>query len=265
MLRSILIGLDGSASSFDALLIGLGIIDEPTICRPEPTGIGGSSYKKQSDSMRLADARKQVKGFLEQFTNRCANVRVACQVIEDVGRPDEQILQEGHRFDAILLGQRPRFHFETQERDTETLRKVLRGGSRPVVVVPEQLPEEGAAILVAYDGSSPADRALQAIQTSGLAEGLEVHVVCVGAEREVTERLAGQAVEYLRFHAIEAKACPIVTPTKRAQVLLDQVQVHSAGLLVMGAYGQPRLRQLLLGSLTHTMVKQSSVPLFMCH
>src|SRR5262249_46058732 len=97
MLRSMLVGLDGSTSSpsavelglgyalrFDALLVGLGIIDEPTICRPEPVGIWGSFYKQRRDAHRLADARCQVKGFLEQFTSRCAGAGVACQVLEDV-------------------------------------------------------------------------------------------------------------------------------------------------------------------------------------
>jgi nucleotide-binding universal stress UspA family protein len=216
MLRSILVGLDGSVSSasalelgirwarrFDALLIDLGIIDEPTICRREPTGIGGSSYKKKSDTLRLADARKQVKGFLEQFASRCSSAGVTCQVLEDVGRPYEQILQEGHRFDVILLGQRPSFHFETHHRDTDTLRRVLRGGSRPVIVVPEKLPDESAPILVAYNGGPSADRAMQMFQESGLAAGREVHVVSSGADRETTERLVKVAAEYLHFHAIE--------------------------------------------------------------
>jgi hypothetical protein len=58
MLKSILIGLDGSAYSttalelgirwarrFDALLVGLGVIDEPTIRGPEPVPLGGAYYK----------------------------------------------------------------------------------------------------------------------------------------------------------------------------------------------------------------------------
>jgi nucleotide-binding universal stress UspA family protein len=277
MLRSILVGLDGSTSSaaavelglrwalrFDARLVGLGIIDEPAICRPEPTGIGGSFYKKHRDANRLADARRQVEGFLEQFTRRCAGAGATYQVLEDVGHPHEQILLEAQRFDLILLGQHPRFHFETQDRDTDTLRKVLRGGSRPVVVVPEKLPE-GGVVLVAYDGGPPAVRALETFQASGLAEGQEIHVLSVGADRAATEAHGGRAVEYLGLHSIKARACPLITSTAPARVLLDQVRQRGADLLVMGAYGRSRLREFLFGSLTCTLLRESSIPLFLCH
>ena len=277
MIRTMLVGLDGSASSaaavglgvgwalrFNALLVGLGIIDEPAICRPEPTGIWGSFYKQHRDAHLRADARRQVEGFLEQFARRCADAGVPCQTMEDVGCPYEQILLEAQRFDVTLLGQRPRFHFETQERDTDTLRKVLLGGSGPVVVVPEQIPA-GCAVLAAYDGSASAVRALQAFRASGLAEGYEVHVVSAGADLAAAERHVGRAVEFLRHHAIEAKACPVVTSAAPAEVLLDQAQHCGAGLIVMGAYGRSRVREVLFGSLTRTLLRESSVPLFLCH
>ena len=56
MLKGILVGLDGSpfsesavelgirwAKRHDALLVGLGIIDEPTICGPKPVPVAGGS------------------------------------------------------------------------------------------------------------------------------------------------------------------------------------------------------------------------------
>ena len=38
-----------------------------------------------------------------------------------------------------------------------------------------------------------------------------------------------------------------------------------AGLLVMGAYGQPVLREFFLGSVTRTILEESPVPLFLYH
>src|SRR5215831_16924636 len=69
MLRSILVGLDGSAYSATAVdlgirwaqhsgavLVGLGIIDAPTICKPQPVPLGASAYKVHHDATLLADA-----------------------------------------------------------------------------------------------------------------------------------------------------------------------------------------------------------------
>src|SRR5258708_36395687 len=67
MLRTVLVALDGSACSFtattlaldwarrfDARLLGLGIVDEPSIHRPEPVPVGAGAYQKARDQGRLA-------------------------------------------------------------------------------------------------------------------------------------------------------------------------------------------------------------------
>jgi len=80
MLRSMLIGLDGSvcgdaavelairwAQRFDALVAGLGVVDEPAICKCECVPIGAGHFKAERDQHLLAKTRRRVKGFLEEF------------------------------------------------------------------------------------------------------------------------------------------------------------------------------------------------------
>ena len=50
-----------------------------------------------------------------------------------------------------------------------------------------------------------------------------------------------------------------------AEVILEQVRRLKAGLLVMGAYGQPALREFFLGSVTRKVLEESPVPLFLYH
>jgi hypothetical protein len=67
------VGLDGSAYSAaavelgirwaqrsGAVLIGLGMIDAPTICKPQPVPLGGSAYKVHHDAAVLAEAHHTV-------------------------------------------------------------------------------------------------------------------------------------------------------------------------------------------------------------
>jgi nucleotide-binding universal stress UspA family protein len=266
MLRSIFIGLDGSPCSstavdlgirwarpFKASLVGLGIVDQPCICRPEPTGIGGSEYKKRRDAHLVSDARGQVEDFLKQF-----------KAVQAVGHPHQQILREGQQSDLILLGQHPRFHFETQKRDTDTIPKVIMNSPRPVVVVPDTLPS-GEGVIVAYDCSPPAARALQAFVASGLAEGKDIHVVSVHPDAQAAQQHAERAVEYLHLHDIPAQSHAVATRKDPAQVLLDGARQHRVGVLVMGAYGRSRLREFLRGSTTRSLLRESEVPLFVCH
>lgn len=47
--------------------------------------------------------------------------------------------------------------------------------------------------------------------------------------------------------------------------ILGRVSDAGADLLVMGAYGHSRLRELMLGGVTATMLEQMTVPVLMSH
>ncbi len=277
MLRSILVGVDGSAYSTaavelgiqwaqrsGAVLVGLGIIDAPTICKPEPVPLGGSAYKVHHDASLLTDASHKVGQFLEHCARRCAEADVACQILQVIGLPAEQILLEAQRYDLILLGQHTFFHFETQQQPDDTLHIVLKQSPRPVVAVPATLPE-GRVVVVAYDGSLHAARALHMLQVLGLEGPQEVHVVCVDPDQELADRCVERAVAFLHSHHIVAQAHARATAAAPAHVLLEHVHQVQASLLVMGAYGRSTLREFFGGSVTRTMLRESPVPLFLYH
>ena len=277
MLRSILVGVDGSeystaavelgiqwAQRSGAVLVGLGIIDAPTISKPEPVPIGGSAYKVHHDASLLTDASHRVGQFLEHCARRCTEASVACQLLQDIGLPAEQILLEAQRYDLILLGQHTFFHFETQQQPDDTLHVVLKQSPRPVVAVPAALPE-GRTVVVAYDGSLHAARALQMLQVLGLEDAQEVHVVCVDPDQEHADRSAERAVAFLHSHHVAARAYARATTAAPAHVLLEHVHQVQASLLVMGAYGRSTLREFFGGSTTRTMLRESPVPLFFYH
>lgn len=285
MLRSILVGLDGSdysksavevgvylARKTGALLVGLGIVDEPTIRDAEPELIGGGVPYAEPVLYRerIASARREVEHFLSQFSVRCAQARVSCKVLEDVGMPHEQIELEAQRYDLIVLGQQTRFHFETQEGYDDTVRRVLRNSPRPVIAVPARLddlnPEKpGHTVLVAYDGSLQAARALQAFQTSGLAGVLPTVVVSVDTDQKRAAQATERAIDFLRLHDIRANSWPITTTEAPASTILAAAEEHQSVLIVMGSYGQPILREFFLGSVTCTLLAESPVPLFLYH
>jgi nucleotide-binding universal stress UspA family protein len=278
MLQSILVGLDGSVPSrsavclgiewarySNALLVGLGIIDAPTICAAETIfSRAGSHPEPTITRRRIVDARRQVEQYLEQFALECAEAGVAAKLLEDVGLPADEIVLEAQRYDLVLLGQETRFHFETHEDWDDTLPRVLKSSPRPVVVVPA-VRHEGGPVLVAYDGSLQAARALAEFQATGLASQSVVQIVSIAADRSIAARNAERAVDYLRFHEIRAEPVPIVTGRSTSEVLLEQAAQRNAALVVMGAYGQSALREFVLGSVTRTLLEECPTPLFLGH
>ena len=284
MLRSILVGLDGSdysksaieagiylARKTGALLVGLGVVDEPTIRDAEPSLLGGGVPYAEPVLYRdrIASARREVELFLGQFSTRCADAGVAFKVLEDVGTPHAQIELQAQRYDLILLGQQTRFHFETHAGYDDTVHRVLKNSPRPVITVPARLRLNPDAprhtVLVAFDGSLQAARALQAFQNSGLAGVLPTVVTTIAPQRDHAARIAERAIDYLRFHDIKAEALPIVSQDAPSHALLAAAHEHKSVLIVMGGYGQPILREFFLGSVTRSLLAESPVPLFLYH
>jgi nucleotide-binding universal stress UspA family protein len=280
MIKGLLIGLDGSEEShsalglglrwaqrFDALVVGLGIVDEPgrSTSGESLLGGGGNHFWRTTPPAHLFHrARPQVGQPLEEFVRRCGEAGVECRTLEDVGSPSVQILMEAQCYDLVLLGQQAHFDSRSQGEPDETLSKVLQDSPRPVVAVPGT-PGGGESIVVAYDGSLQAARALYAFEASGLGGSRAVHVVSVDRDQKGANRHANRAVEFLRLHGIDASSHPVETSMPTDQVILNKVRDFDAGLLVMGAYGQPVLREFFLGSVTRGVLKESPVPVFCYH
>lgn len=271
MLKTILIALDDSefsdnattlalewATRFGARLIGLGILDEPSITAPEPVPLGASAYKMKLDKRRLAEAKKQVEGFLAKFSERCAAARVAASVIADVGDSTKSILKQAHRCDLMVLGYETHFHFETQDAPDSVRAKVLRRSPRPIVVVPRTL-QSGNGILVAYGGGREVARTLQTFQLLGLSGGEVIHVVSV-CRGNGTAEAAQFASEFLSSHGAEHRLHVVNSEAKPAEALMEQVRILQPRLVVMGAHAHHPLRDLFATSVTREVLRASPVP-----
>jgi nucleotide-binding universal stress UspA family protein len=275
MLRTILVGLDGPpdqssavalgvswARRFGAMLVGVGIVDESALRGPHAAREGGYLQKLQKQWVK--SAHQEVDQLLEQLAIHCAGEGIACKLLEGTASPCTEIIQEAQRFDLIVLGTRT--HFEAQRDSCRTLTEVLRHTPRPVVVVPESPPRREGPVMIAYDGSVQAARTLQLFAMTGLYALGEVYVVSLDPTDHVAAaRLADRGVQFLRSHDIPAR--PLVTQCagRTGQAILQQASELGAQLIVMGAYGRPRIEEFLLGSVTRHLLKESQVPLFMYH
>ena len=279
MLRSILIGIDNSASGIAAQELGLRWAKEFDARLTTITNVDGDGDELSaalasatashnsvelapiSNNLPLLDAGDRDIGKL--FGRRCRDEGVACEQIGDVGSPHVQILVEAQNHDIILLGQRSHFEFGRNSDPGRTVRRIIQHCPRPVVVVPAGS-KGGNSIVVAYDGSLQASRALGAFAASGLGCRAAVHVVAVGSRQNAT-RCAERAITFLLSHRIGVTPQIVATSLPPAKVILKKARSLGAGLLVLGAYGQSELREFVLGSVTRTTLEECRVPVFCCH
>ncbi len=180
MLRSILIGLDGSedgdaalelglrwAKEHGALAAGVAVADEPGIHASQAALFAGAYSQPAAQTLVQAEHRRAAH-VLSGFALRCDEAFVRYKVIEVTGSPGYQILTEAQRFDLVVLGRHTHFGYGRETRDDDTLTTVLKESPRPVVVAPRDA-VGGAAAVVAFDGSLQAARA--ALRLRGVGAG----------------------------------------------------------------------------------------------
>jgi nucleotide-binding universal stress UspA family protein len=282
MIRSILVCLDGSASSEEttlaaikiarernATLVGMAIGHEAGSQPGTHDGIHGSSTDRRWTTLRPVDAHAHAVMLLATFERRCLSAQVAARVLEIVPRSPEDIIAEIERHDLTLIGHEVNFRFESKGDHRTTREKILRRISRPVVLIPDDATGVsdplGPTVLVAYDGGPAAARALASFVASGLGESRDVHVATVGDDGEKAMEIAMHAVENLRASGIEATAHGIVSALPDSDALVEFGAKLGAGLVVMGAFARSRIKEMFSGSLTRALVAGSLTPIYLQH
>ena len=128
----------------------------------------------------------------------------------------------------------------------------------PVLVLPPSYEGDGGrAALVGWDGSREATRAVHAALP--FLQAAERVVLCaIGTQAAASLE---DAARMLRRHEVKVEPEHVAGSDKDAgDKLLAQAAAHGAELLVMGAYGHTRLRELVFGGATRQMLRTATLP-----
>lgn len=142
------------------------------------------------------------------------------------------------------------------------------GVGRPVLVIPRygSFPKVGGRVLVAWNGSREATRAVHdALPLLRRAE--QVTVLSIDPDADAERRLPGADVSlHLTRHGVTVQAATIAgADVAVGDLLLSYVADHDIDLIVMGAYGHTRLREMVLGGATRTLLRHMTVPVLISH
>jgi nucleotide-binding universal stress UspA family protein len=87
-----------------------------------------------------------------------------------------------------------------------------------------------------------------------------------GGDNALPNRATADVVAALQRHGIAAVAEPTVTHgTPVADIILSRAADLTADLIVMGAYGHSRLRELVMGGTSRSIFQEMTVPVLMSH
>jgi nucleotide-binding universal stress UspA family protein len=148
--------------------------------------------------------------------------------------------------------------------------QALFSSGRPVLVVPHsgRFEAVGRTVLIGWNASREAARAANdALPLIAGAESATVLVVNPSEAPGGDGAEPGAAIAlHLARHGLRATAEHVVAPqVDDGEMLLNQAADLGADLLVVGAYGHSRLRELVLGGVTRTLLRQMTIPVMMSH
>jgi len=121
-------------------------------------------------------------------------------------------------------------------------------------------------ILIAWDGSSRASRAVHdALPFLRAAQA--VKVVVVTGEKELPASADGSDIApHLARHGVPVEVTSAAARDGDvAQALRGEAEREGADMIVMGGYVHSRLRELVFGGVTQSLLKSSPVPLLMSY
>ena len=139
--------------------------------------------------------------------------------------------------------------------------RVVRASEKPVLIAPRDAKRTPQRVVIAYDDSMAATRAVAMVATSALFDDLPVHLVSAGARAADGRDILERAAEPLRKSGRQVET--IVDDGRPEQVIGDYLAEHPDAILVMGAYGHSPLRTLIVGSTTTTMIRTVHVPILL--
>ncbi|WP_110685424.1 universal stress protein [Salinicola aestuarinus] len=168
----------------------------------------------------------------------------------------ESLVERESQARLIVLGKLGESQRESAAHLGSNLERVVRTLHTPILVTPSEF-RAPKRLLLAFDGSRTTKRGVEMIAESPLLNGLVCHVVMIGAGTDDQRAELEWALNRLREGQIEAEGD--VLSGEVDEVLGDYVAHEEIDLMIMGAYGHSRIRQLLVGSTTTTMLRHSQV------
>jgi nucleotide-binding universal stress UspA family protein len=277
MIKSILVALDGSQHADSALehalwlarrlqarLIGLHVLDivsiEGSFLHDVSGSLGFEPYLDFSSKMREA-LQERGRVLLDAFSARCETEGIPHDTALPMGIVANEICDQARTADLVVVGHRGVNEQFSTGLLGSTTESVTRKCPKPVLVTPIQFREIGRPLL-AYDGSQRASAALHAAAEVTSSLKLPLSVVHVSRD-DGSEggRVLAEAQRYLQSYDVSVTPKLLTGPPH--QRIVDVLRDGHFDLLFIGAYGHSRIIEMVLGSTTEYVLRNSGAPVFL--
>ena len=220
----------------------------------------GLADEEEGKMRQLFDAYCEKRGIQEVDDFPWPQDAVSATWREATGKQANVIGVKGRLVDLIAVPKPDR----SQNLGLNTLQAALLESGKLVLMCPPQdCSSLGARIAIAWNGSGEVARAVTAaLPVLKLAD----EVILLTPEGKDLPVTAGEAAIYLETHGVSCRTQSFArTSSTIAETLLDNAKKVGADSLLMGAYGQSRQRELIMGGVTQFVVDHADLPILLMH
>ncbi|HEY0586836.1 MAG TPA: universal stress protein [Pseudoduganella sp.] len=275
--RTIVVHADRSANAEARIALAAAIAsrEEGHLVGAAMTGmprsmLAGRSYEGSgiflADYLRRAEERVQLA--LEQF--KAIADRLGVPSFEVRSSNDDEyagLCMQARYADLVVLGQSAAIGSNEDSLLPDLPDYVLLNCGRPVLLVPRagRFPTIGKRVMVAWNGSVEAAKAVTAALP--LLRGAEqVTLAVLGDSADTLGESPGADIAlYLARHGVNVEVLRRPEPADPGKAILSLAADFNVDLLVMGAYGHSRFREMMLGGATRTILATATLPVLMAH
>jgi nucleotide-binding universal stress UspA family protein len=245
------------AERFEARLVGLHVAPLPLV----PVGYGeGAAYlgPELIESQRKAEriVAERLRRSFEATATRGAGGAVFAEV---EGVTGDSLGEAARAADLTLVPQSAATGIDALP--AQPVERAVMAAGGPVLMLPQGGWEGdiGKEVLCAWNGSREAARALKDAMPF-LAEATRVTLLGIGESRGPG---LAEVAAMLGRHEITASTLQQDEDEDVGAILRRTAAERSCDLLVMGAYGHSRMRELILGGATRDMLRQAALPVLL--
>jgi nucleotide-binding universal stress UspA family protein len=229
-----------------------------------PAEISGRGASAAFISEATAAAREKSEVLSKDYGQFCRSHGITLDWIVQEGDHLDLLAQHAHAADLVVVSQpivktlEDRFRLRLAE-------EITMVAGLPVLLLPEgEVPETvGRRVLIAWKGTRETVRAVRdALPFLKAAEAVAALSVGPAVQDALSER---EVVAYLKRHEVAAEPHKVMDDNDVGQAILDNAAFHSCDLIVMGAYGHSRLREIVMGGVTRHILYNTAIPVLMSH
>lgn len=281
MIKLILVPTDGSENSitaadyainlarlFNAGIRGLFVKDVKVLTGPLihdiGTSIGGMvPYGTFNQTVREM-VESQADATLNLLEGKCSQAGIPFRREVREGVVSREIIKSADDCDLISMGKMGS-HAEWRDVFLGTnVEFVVRQTHKPVLITPSEF-KPFTKMLIAYDGSSFADKALHSGAEIAQLMKLPVTVIFVAGKKEESSEILSKAKIFLEsYNLIVNTVAKEGTDHAKGILELCNDEDEKFDILVMGAYGHSRLQEMILGSTTVRVMRSTHCPILLC-